>query len=82
MLGSKTHGEAFSQVFGVETYQQMMVNVKSDAERQPRMRVTAMPGKHVPTNKVVEKLNEFAAAVSVNSLAVMAKCLPVFKLMM
>ncbi|RMJ21069.1 hypothetical protein PHISP_08062 [Aspergillus sp. HF37] len=63
-LTSKPHGEAFSQVFGVETYQQMMVNVKSDdAERQPRMRMTAMPGKHVPTNKVVEKLNEFAAAV-------------------
>lgn len=66
MLSSKTDGEAFSQVFGVETYQQMMVNVKSGADRQPRMRVTAMPGKHVPTNKVVEKLNEFAAAVGAN----------------
>lgn len=40
-----------------------MVTVKSDAEKQPRMRMTAMPGKHVGSNKVVEKLNQFAAAV-------------------
>lgn len=42
----------------------MMVNVQSDGEKRPCMRVTAMPGKHVATNKLVEKLNEFAAAVS------------------
>lgn len=63
VLTSKRHGESFSQVFGLETYQQMMVTVKSEAKKQPRMRVTAMPGKHVSGKKLIEKLNEFAAAV-------------------
>lgn len=63
VLTSKEHGESFRQVFGLETYQQMAVAIKSDVEKQPRIRVTAMPGKHVPGKKLIEKLNEFAAAV-------------------
>ncbi|GIC87646.1 MBL fold metallo-hydrolase [Aspergillus udagawae] len=57
--------DSFQQVFDLEPFEQMMVNVKSDSSRtkQPHIRVTGMPGKHIPTNKVVEKLNEFAAAI-------------------
>ncbi|KAF7178343.1 hypothetical protein CNMCM7691_007033 [Aspergillus felis] len=57
--------DSFQQVFDLEPFEQMMVNVKGDSSRtkQPHIRVTGMPGKHIPTNKVVEKLNELAAAI-------------------
>ncbi|GIK05940.1 hypothetical protein Aspvir_010055 [Aspergillus viridinutans] len=57
--------DSFQQVFDLEPFEQMMVNIKGDSSRtkQPHIRVTGMPGKHIPTNKVVEKLNEFAAAI-------------------
>ncbi|KAH2795788.1 hypothetical protein KXW05_005745 [Aspergillus fumigatus] len=57
--------DSFQQVFELEPFEQMMVNIKGDSSRtkQPHIRVTGMPGKHIPTNKVVEKLNEFAAAI-------------------
>jgi L-ascorbate metabolism protein UlaG (beta-lactamase superfamily) len=59
--------DSFQQVFDLEPFEQMMVNIKGDSTRtkQPHIRVTGMPGKHIPTNKVVEKLNEFVAAVSI-----------------
>lgn len=65
MLTSKG-ADSFQQVFDLEPFEQMMVNVKSDSSRtkHPHIRVSGMPGKHIPTNKVVEKLNELAAAVS------------------
>ncbi|GIJ92301.1 hypothetical protein Asppvi_011280 [Aspergillus pseudoviridinutans] len=57
--------DSFQQVFDLEPFEQMMVNVQGDSSRtkQPHIRVTGMPGKHIPTNKVVEKLNELAAAI-------------------
>ncbi|EAW06976.1 MBL fold metallo-hydrolase [Aspergillus clavatus NRRL 1] len=56
--------DSFQQVYDLEPFEQMLVSVKCDSAqtRQPRMRVTGTPGKHIPTNKVVEKLNQFAAA--------------------
>ncbi|KAF4241827.1 hypothetical protein CNMCM8980_002351 [Aspergillus fumigatiaffinis] len=57
--------DSFQQVFDLEPFEHMMVNIKGDSSRtkQPHIRVTGMPGKHIPTNKVVEKLNEFVAAI-------------------
>ncbi|KAF4155898.1 hypothetical protein CNMCM8927_001623 [Aspergillus lentulus] len=57
--------DSFQQVFDLEPFEQMMVNIKGDSSRtkQPHIRVTGMPGKHIATNKVVEKLNEFVAAI-------------------
>lgn len=40
----------------------MLVNIQ-DSGKQPRIRVTGMPGKHVPT-KTLQTLNAMAQAVS------------------
>jgi len=39
---------AFTQVFDLDFFEYMMVNVGSDPGQVPRIKVTGMPGKHVP----------------------------------
>ncbi|KAL2009679.1 hypothetical protein VTN00DRAFT_5486 [Thermoascus crustaceus] len=72
-------GESFNNVFELDVWQQMMIDVKrqrtagdddhtmmgtadSKTNRQPRIRVTAMPGKHVP-GKILQTLNDLAKAI-------------------
>ncbi|KAF7596824.1 hypothetical protein BBP40_012424 [Aspergillus hancockii] len=62
VLSSKGE-DSFTDVYGLEPFQQSIVDIKgSGSTKQPRARVTAMPGKHVPTG-VVDKLNNLVSAV-------------------
>ncbi|CAP97386.1 Pc22g00980 [Penicillium rubens Wisconsin 54-1255] len=56
--------DPFTSVSALDPFEQIEVNIEGTEEpEQPRLRVTGMPGKHVPPNTVVEKLNELASAV-------------------
>ncbi|KAI9932653.1 hypothetical protein MW887_008902 [Aspergillus wentii] len=55
--------ESFTRVYHLEPLQGMMVDVKWDDAKQPRIRITAMPARHVPGRRFTEKLNNFAAAI-------------------
>jgi hypothetical protein len=70
-LTSKGPGESFTRVFELDVFQQMLVNIQ-DSGKQPRIRVTAMPGKHVPT-KMLQMLNDIAQAVSIISARLFSK---------
>jgi hypothetical protein len=66
--------EAFTSVYELDKFQSMMVDIQAgsqspkarsesiDTPRVPAMKVTAMPGKHVPPG-VLDTLNELAKAV-------------------
>lgn len=48
-----------------------MVNIKEETvRRQPRMRVTGMPGKHV--SGVMETVNDFVSSVSLSQYTSLA----------
>ncbi|PYH68138.1 MBL fold metallo-hydrolase [Aspergillus vadensis CBS 113365] len=60
--------DSFTRVSSVEVYEQLTVDIKhnqSDAQRQqrPKLRITGMPGKHIPVGKPLEKLNELVGAI-------------------
>ncbi|PGG96350.1 hypothetical protein AJ79_09623 [Helicocarpus griseus UAMH5409] len=64
-------GEAFTNVYALDTFQSMMVDIKrhdnpasigGKGHKMPAMKVTAMPGKHVPTG-IATTLNDFVKAV-------------------
>ncbi|RAL00774.1 MBL fold metallo-hydrolase [Aspergillus ibericus CBS 121593] len=56
--------DSFTQVAAVDVYNQALVDIKADKTgRRPRLRVTGMPGKHIPMGKPLEKLNEVVGAI-------------------
>jgi L-ascorbate metabolism protein UlaG (beta-lactamase superfamily) len=57
--------DSFTNIYDLEPFQQMMVNIKAESTAQapPALRVTGMPGKHIPVAKPIEKLNEFVGAI-------------------
>ncbi|KAL4928027.1 MBL fold metallo-hydrolase [Aspergillus undulatus] len=57
--------DSFTNIYDLEPFQQMMINIKTEAPTQasPALRVTGMPGKHVPVTKPIEKLNDFVGAI-------------------
>ncbi|KAL2847514.1 beta-lactamase superfamily domain-containing protein [Aspergillus pseudoustus] len=59
--------DSFTNIYDLEPFQQMMITIKADgygpAKAPPALRVTGMPGKHVPVAKPIEKLNEFVGAI-------------------
>ncbi|OOF97590.1 hypothetical protein ASPCADRAFT_44917 [Aspergillus carbonarius ITEM 5010] len=56
--------DSFTKVTAVDVYNHAMIDIKSDqASRQPRLRVTGMPGRHIPMGKAVEKLNDVVGAI-------------------
>lgn len=56
--------DSFTSVSALDPFEQVEVNIEgTEGPGQPRLRVTGMPGKHVPPNRVVEKLNTLANAV-------------------
>ncbi|PYH44421.1 MBL fold metallo-hydrolase [Aspergillus saccharolyticus JOP 1030-1] len=64
ILTSKGDGESFTRVAAVDAYEQAMVDIRSDnASKQPRLRITGMPGKHIPMGKPLEKLNDLVGAI-------------------
>jgi hypothetical protein len=65
-LAHKPDGESFTSVHELDTFQSMLVDIYSGSETQsekiPAMKVTAMPGKHVPPG-VLGTLNDLVKAV-------------------
>ncbi|PWY95996.1 Metallo-hydrolase/oxidoreductase [Aspergillus sclerotioniger CBS 115572] len=56
--------DSFTKVTAVDVYNHAIVDIKSDeTSRQPRLRVTGMPGKHIPMGKPLEKLNDIVGAI-------------------
>ncbi|KAI2864782.1 hypothetical protein CBS63078_5529 [Aspergillus niger] len=60
--------DSFTRVSSVDVYEQLTVDIKpdqNDAQRQqrPKLRITGMPGKHIPVGKPLEKLNELVGAI-------------------
>ncbi|KAL3459794.1 beta-lactamase superfamily domain-containing protein [Aspergillus heterothallicus] len=65
--------DSFTNIYDLEPFQQMMINIKTvgsaateakDKDKAPpALRVTGMPGKHIPVAKPIEKLNEFVGAI-------------------
>ncbi|EPE30366.1 Metallo-hydrolase/oxidoreductase [Glarea lozoyensis ATCC 20868] len=72
-LSEKADGEAFTSVYDLDTFQSMFVditlgakdsqaNVSQKGPKSAAMKVTAMPGKHVPPG-ILGTLNDFLGAV-------------------
>ncbi|KAF7510714.1 hypothetical protein GJ744_006080 [Endocarpon pusillum] len=64
-LKGKGEGEAFTDVYDLDFYQDMLVDVKKDGAqpgKSPAIKVTGMPGKHVPDG-VLGTLNDLVKAV-------------------
>ncbi|KAJ5903843.1 hypothetical protein N7504_006226 [Penicillium tannophilum] len=63
---AKTHLEsknedAFTSVSAIDHFEQIGVSIEGGGGvKQPQLRVTGMPGKHVPSGGNIEKLNEIA----------------------
>ena len=63
-------GEAFTAVYGLDTFQSMLMDVKSTPQGQDEkkvlaIKVTAMPGKRVPPG-VLGTMNDLVGAVGPN----------------
>ncbi|KAJ9270419.1 hypothetical protein DTO212C5_3450 [Paecilomyces variotii] len=61
-LTSKGPEDSFTDVFELDVFQQMLIDINNEGKQHPRIRVTAMPGKHVPT-KLLQTLNDIAQAI-------------------
>ncbi|KAJ5606565.1 hypothetical protein N7510_009346 [Penicillium lagena] len=67
--------DSFTSVAALDPFEHVLVDIEgvqaNKRGRHPRLRVTGMPGKHVPPNPIVEKLNALANAVgsSVSSMS-------------
>ena len=63
-LSSKENGEAFTAVHDLDFFESMLVDIspKSRSKNQPCIKVTGMPGKHVPPG-VLGTMNDFLKAV-------------------
>ncbi|OJJ57426.1 hypothetical protein ASPSYDRAFT_46571 [Aspergillus sydowii CBS 593.65] len=57
--------DSFTNIYDVDPFHQIMINLANTTEagpNPPSLRVTGMPGKHVPLGKPMEKLNEIVGA--------------------
>jgi len=63
-LTSKGPVESFTNVHELDVWQQMLLDIRGEnsQSKQPRMRVTAMPGKHVKP-KMMQMLNDLVKAI-------------------
>jgi hypothetical protein len=66
-LTGKGAQESFNQVYDLDFFESMMVNLLSSGTsgRVQRMKVTGMPGKHVPTG-VIGAANDLVQAVGLS----------------
>ncbi|KAL5344208.1 hypothetical protein ACLOAV_010826 [Pseudogymnoascus australis] len=68
-LSSKPEGEAFTAVYDLNTYESLMLDIKPNSSSSTQMRefaaikVTAMPGKHVPPG-ILSTVNDFIKAAT------------------
>jgi hypothetical protein len=66
-LANKGEGEAFTEVWELDAWKSMMIDINSPEkgkEKVPAIKVTGMPGKHV--SGTIEVLNDFIKAVSLS----------------
>ena len=62
--------DSFTDVCTLDPFESQMVNIENDLGSRPsRVRVTGMPGKHVPQSSVVEYMNSVTHAVGLFSRA-------------
>lgn len=63
-LQGKGEGEDFTNVYDLDFYHSMMVDIRKDSEsgKSPVIKVTGMPGKHVPSG-IIGTLNDLLNAV-------------------
>lgn len=62
-LVGKGEGEAFSEVYDLDFFQSMFVDVvKTEGGKKPAVKVTGMPGKHVPPGPLA-MMNDLLGAV-------------------
>ncbi|KAE8167677.1 beta-lactamase superfamily domain-containing protein [Aspergillus tamarii] len=55
--------DSFTEVYDLEPFQEATIDITGNtSKKQARMRVTGMPGKHVPTG-FIEKLNDLVSAI-------------------
>ncbi|KAE8329784.1 beta-lactamase superfamily domain-containing protein [Aspergillus sergii] len=55
--------DSFTRVYDLEPFQDATIDITGNtSKKQARIRVTGMPGKHVPTG-VIEKLNDLVSAI-------------------
>lgn len=58
--------DSFTDVCALDAFESQMVNIENGLGSRPsRVRVTGMPGKHVPESSVVEYMNSVAHAVGI-----------------
>ncbi|KAJ5977444.1 hypothetical protein N7501_000786 [Penicillium viridicatum] len=61
-LGFK-NGDSFTSLSAIDHFEQIQVSIEGTSGlKQPRLRVTGMPGKHVPPGGIAQKLNDIAKA--------------------
>lgn len=57
--------DSFTNVFALHPFETGLVEISgTGGPKRPRLRITGMPGKHVPSNAVAGLLNKMANAVS------------------
>lgn len=65
-LSNKGNGESFTDVFDLDPFQSMFVDIQGTPAKQngkvPKIKVTGMPGKHVP-GKFLQQLNDLVGAI-------------------
>lgn len=65
ILLQKGAQDSFSNVHALDFFEQMVVDIESSSNgKKPQIRVTGLPGKHVPT-KPLQKLNDIIQAVRI-----------------
>ncbi|KAJ5884692.1 hypothetical protein N7495_009202 [Penicillium taxi] len=58
------HPNPFKRVHALNPFDHIMVDIEGTMRtRQPRLRVIGMPGKHIPSNPVIESLNALAQTI-------------------
>ena len=62
-LTGKGDHESFTSVHDLDFFDDIMVDIKSGKEKKPAIKVTGMPGKHVPQG-VLSTMNDLISAVS------------------
>ncbi|KAJ9484387.1 hypothetical protein VN97_g8979 [Penicillium thymicola] len=76
------NGDSFTSVSAIDHFEQIQVGIEGTSGlKQPRLRVTGMPGKHVPPGGIAQKLNDIAKAVCIPNFLSFAfehsaECLP------
>ena len=63
-LSKKGDGESFTSTHAIDFWESFLVDIGTEFPAKiPRIKLTGMPGKHVPSGGILEAANEFLGAV-------------------